>query len=60
MQSHLSFTVPCSNRLNCYPSTEKLFLQMATALGPIGEVHFKFKVGKIEFDDIFVILNSLQ
>ena len=31
MQFHLSFTGPCSNRLNCYPPTEKLFLQMMTA-----------------------------
>ena len=27
---------------------------------PIGEIHIKFKVGKIEFNDVFVILNNLQ
>ena len=29
-------------------------------LGPVGKVHVKFKVGKVEFDDVFIILNSLQ
>ena len=59
MQFHLRFTVPCSNRLNCYPPTEVVSADGDT-LGPIGEFHLKFQVGKIEFDDIFVILNHLQ
>ena len=48
------------HRLNCYPPTEKLFSADGDSLGPIGEVHVKFKLGKVEFDDLFVILNNLQ
>ena len=30
------------------------------SLGHFGEVHLKFQVGKIELNDMFVILNNLQ
>ena len=32
----------------------------SNSLGPIGEVHVKFKSGKVEFNNIFVILDNLQ
>ena len=53
-----------------FSSIQKLFKPLPTdkevvsadgdSLGPIGKVHIKFQVGKIEFDDIFIILGSLQ
>ena len=46
--------------LNCYLPPGKLFLQDGNSLGPVSEVHLKFKVGKIDFNDVFVILNNLQ
>ena len=42
------------------PTNRKVVSADSDSLGPIGSVHLKFKVGKIEFYDIFVILNSLQ
>ena len=42
------------------PTNRKVVSADGDSLGPIGDVHVKFKVGKIEFDDVFVILNSLQ
>ena len=46
--------------LKCYPPAERLFQQMVTALGPVGEVHAKFKIGKVVFSNVFIILNNLQ
>ena len=60
MHSPLSFTVTYTNRSNCYPPTEKVVSADSDSLGPIDEVHLKFKVGKIHFNDVFVILNNLQ
>ena len=42
------------------PTTRKVVSADGDSLGPIGEVHLKFKVGKIDFNDVFVILNNLQ
>ena len=42
------------------PTTRKVISADGDSLGPIGEVHLKFKVGKIDFNDVFVILNNLQ
>ena len=42
------------------PTNRKVVSADSDSLGLIGEVHLKFKVGKIEFNDVFVILNSLQ
>ena len=42
------------------PPTRKLVSVDDDSLGPIGEVHLKFKVGKIDFNDVFIILNKLQ
>ena len=40
--------------------TRKVVSADSDSLGPVGEVHLKFKVGKIDFNDVFVILNNLQ
>ena len=42
------------------PPNRKVVSAESDSLGPIGKVHLKFKVGKIEFDGVFVILDSLQ
>ena len=42
------------------PSNRKVVSADGDSLGPIGEVHVKFKLGKVEFNDAFVILNNLQ
>ena len=42
------------------PTNKKVVSADSDSLGPISEVHIKFKVGKIEFDGIFIILDSLQ
>ena len=42
------------------PTNREVVSADSDSLGPIGEVHLKFKVGKIEFNDVFVILNNLQ
>ena len=42
------------------PPNRKVASADGDSLGPIGEVHVKFKLGKVEFNDVFVILNNLQ
>ena len=42
------------------PTNRKVVSVDSDSLGPIGEVHIKFKVGKIEFNNVFIILNNLQ
>ena len=42
------------------PINRKVVSADGNSLGPISEVHLKFKVGKIDFNDAFVILNNLQ
>ena len=42
------------------PTNRKIVSVDSDSLGPIGEVHVKFRLGKVEFNDIFMILNNLQ
>ena len=42
------------------PTNRKVVSADGNILGPVSEVHLKFKVGKIDFSDVFVILNNLQ
>ena len=42
------------------PTNRKVVSADRDSLDPIREVHLKFKVGKIDFNDMFVILNNLQ
>ena len=42
------------------PTNRKVVSADGNSLGPIGEVHVKFKLGKVVFNDVFLILNNLQ
>ena len=42
------------------PTNRKVVSADSSCLGPIGEVHLQFKLGKVEFHDVSVILNSPQ
>ena len=48
------------HQVKLLPTNRKVVSADGDSLGPIGKVHLKFKVGKIEFNDVFVILNNLQ
>ena len=50
MQQHVKFL----------PTNRKVVSADSDSPGPIGEVHVKFKLGKVEFNNIFIILNNLQ
>ena len=56
----LKFYSSMQQQVKLLPTNRKVVSADGDRLGPIGEVHLKFKVGKIEFNDVFVILNSLQ
>ena len=47
-------------KVKLLPTNRKVVSAESDSLGPISEVHFKFKIDKIEFNDMFVILNNLQ
>ena len=47
-------------KIRLLPTNRKVVSADSDSLGPISEVHLKFKVGKIDFNDVFVILNNLQ
>ena len=42
------------------PTNRKVVSADGNSLGPIGEVHVKFKLGKVEFNGVFVILSHQQ
>ena len=42
------------------PITRKVVSPDSNSLGPISKIHLKFKVGKIDFNDVLIILNNLQ
>ena len=46
-------------KVKLLPTNRQVVSADGNSLGPIGEVCLKFQVGKIEFDDVFVILNNL-
>ena len=54
----LKFYGCMQQQVKLLPTNRKVVSADGDSLGPIGEDHLKFKVGKIEFDD--VILNILQ
>ena len=47
-------------QLKVMPTNKKVVYADGNSLGPIGEVHIKFKIGNIAFNDRFFILNNLQ
>ena len=60
LQSHSSLFSSIQQKVKLLPTNRKVVSADSNRLGPIGEVHLKFKVGKIEFNDMFVILNNVQ
>ena len=56
----LKFYSSMQQRVKLLPTNRKVVSVDGKTLGPIGEVHVKFKLGKAEFNDIFLILNNLQ
>ena len=47
-------------QLEVLPTSRKVVSADGDSLGPIREVHLKFKIGNIVFHDKFMILNNLQ
>ena len=45
--------------LKMLPTGWKVVSADGDSLGPIGEVHVKFRMGKVVFNNVFVILNNL-
>ena len=58
MSYHLIFTAECNISLKILPTSRKVVSADGDSLGPIGEVHLKLKIGKVVFNDRFVILNN--
>ena len=56
----LKFYSSMQQQVKLLPTKRKVVSADGDSLGPIGEVQIKFKLGKVEFNDIFVILNNLQ
>ena len=56
----LKFYSSMQQQVKLLPTNRKVVSADSNSLGPIGEVHVKFKLGKVEFDDVFIILNNLQ
>ena len=56
----LRFNSSMRQQVKLLPTNRKVVSTDGNSLGPIGEVHVKFKLGKVEFNDVFVILNNLQ
>ena len=46
--------------LKMLPTSRKVISADGDSLGPIGEVHLKFQIGKVVFNDMFIILNNQQ
>ena len=46
--------------LKMLPTSRKVVSADGDSLGPISEFHLKFRIGKVVFNDIFIILNNLQ
>ena len=47
-------------QLKIIPTNRKVVSADGDSLGPIGEVHLKFQLGKVIFNDRFIILNNLK
>ena len=56
----LKFYSSMQQQVKFLPTNRKVVSADGNSLGPVGKVHLKFKLGKVEFNDIFVILNNLQ
>ena len=56
----LKFYSSMQQHVKLLPTNRKVVSADSSSLGPIGEVHVKFKLGKVEFNEVFIILNNLQ
>ena len=56
----LKLYISMQQQVKLLPINRKVVSVDGNSLGPIGEVHLKFKLGKVEFNDVFGILNNLQ
>ena len=56
----LKFYSSMQRHLKMLPTSRKVVSADSDSLGPIGELHVKFKIGKPVFNDLFIILNNLQ
>ena len=56
----LKFYSSMQQHVQLLPTNTKVVFADSNSLDPIEEVHIKFKVGKVEFNNIFIILNNLQ
>ena len=56
----LKFYSSMKQHLKMLPTSRKIVSADGNSLGPDGQVHEKFKIGKVVFNDIFIILNNLQ
>ena len=46
--------------LKMLPTSRKFVSADGDSLGPMGKVHVKFRIGKVVFNDMLIILNNLQ
>ena len=56
----LKFYSSMQQQVKLLPTNRKVVSADSNSLDPVSEVHTKFKLGKVEFNDVFVILNNLQ
>ena len=56
----LKFYSSMQQHVKLLPTNRKVVSADGNSLGSIGEVHVKFKLGKVEFNNVFIILNNLQ
>ena len=56
----LKFYSSMQQHVKLLPTNRTVVSVDGDSLGPFGEVHAKFKLGKVEFNDVFVILNNIQ
>ena len=56
----LKFYSSMQQQVKLLPTNRKVVSTDGDSLGLIGEVHVKFKLGKVEFNDVFISLNNLQ
>ena len=56
----LKFYSSMQQKVKLLPTNRKVVSADGDSLGPIGEVHVKFNLGKVGFNNIFIILNNLQ
>ena len=47
-------------QLKIIPTNRKVVSVDGDSLGPVGEVHLKFQLGKVIFNDRFIILDNLK